>query len=75
MDNPADDRPPGARQVARLLLPIFAASTLVMVIGVILALAHHRTAGFIVVAIGAVGGFVVRARIMIRSQVGRRPPY
>jgi hypothetical protein len=75
MDDPADDPPrplPGPRQVARIVLPVFAASTLVMVVGVVLALTHHRSIGLVLVVVGAVGGFAVRARLMIRSQQGPR---
>jgi hypothetical protein len=77
MDDASEDfpRPPlRPRQVFRLVLPVFAASILVMVIGVILVVTHHRTPGIIVFVIGVIGGFAVRARLLFRAQQGRRPP-
>ncbi len=65
---------PSPRQVLRLVLPVFAASTLIVVLGVILDLAHHRTIGIVLVVIGAVGGFFLRTALMYRNQQGRRPP-
>ena len=67
-DRDARPRSPSPRQVARLLLPAFAASALVVVVGVVLVLVHHRTIGVILVVIGAVGGFFLRAALMLRSQ-------
>jgi hypothetical protein len=75
MDNPDDRSRPrlGPRQVARLVVPVFVASTLVMAIGLLLVVAHHRSVGLIIIVAGAVGGFLVRAWLMIRSQQGPRP--
>jgi len=62
----------GARQVVRLLLAAFVASAAVMLVGALLAVEHHRTAGIVVFAVGAVGGFAVRARLMVRRQRGQK---
>jgi hypothetical protein len=43
-----------------------------VVVGVVFDLAHHRTIGIILVVIGAVGGFFLRAGLMLRSQQGPR---
>jgi uncharacterized membrane protein len=76
MEEIADDRPrrsPGPGHVVRLLMPAFAASTVVVLIGVVLAGSHHRTLGVILIVVGAVGGLAVRAWLMLRDQQGRRP--
>jgi hypothetical protein len=71
-DGPRRSSAPG--HVVRLLMPVFAASILVVLVGVILARSHHRTIGVVLIVVGAVGGFAVRAWLMIRDQQGRRPP-
>ena len=76
MDDQPDDQPrqlPGPRQVLRLVLPVFAASVLVMVVGLLLAINHHRTIGVVLIAVGAMAGFAVRAQLVLRSQQGPRP--
>jgi hypothetical protein len=44
-----------------------------MAIGLLFVVTHHRTIGLLIVIAGAVGGFAVRAWLMIRSQQGPRP--
>jgi O-antigen/teichoic acid export membrane protein len=76
MNDQPDDQPhqvPGIRQVARLVVPVFVASMVVIVIGVLLVVTHHHTLGLVVVVFGAVVGFAVRAWLVIRSQQSRRP--
>jgi hypothetical protein len=67
--NPAQPRP---REVARLLLPAFAASTLVILVGILLIVEHHRSLGFVLVMVGLLGGFGVRAWLMLRDQRRRQ---
>lgn len=55
-------------------MPIFALSTLMMGVGILLVVTHHRTIGIVVFVIGAVGGFGLRARLVMRAQHERRPP-
>jgi hypothetical protein len=64
--------PPGGRQVLRLVAPVFVASALVVVVGLLLIAHHHSSIGVALVVVGAIGGFAVRARLVIRSQQG--PP-
>jgi hypothetical protein len=75
MDDPGDDqRPlrPGPRDILRLVLPVFGATALVVAVGIVLILTHHRTLGTILVGIGAIGGFAVRAWLVWRTQQGPR---
>jgi hypothetical protein len=60
--------------VLRVVLPAFVASTLVALIGVVLVLTGHRTVGLVIIAVGALGGLVVRMRLVTRAQQQRRPP-
>jgi hypothetical protein len=76
MEEITDDVPrrssrPG--HVLRLLAPAFAASIVVVLVGVFLARSHHRTLGVVLIVVGAIGGFAVRAWLMIRDQQGPRP--
>jgi uncharacterized membrane-anchored protein len=76
MPDPGDDPPPplSGRDAIRLMLPVFIISALVAIVGLVLFTSHHQTVGLVLIAIGAVGGFAIRARIMFRQQIGRRPP-
>jgi hypothetical protein len=52
----------------RMLLPSFILSTVLVVVGIILVLAHHRGVGLFLVVVAAATGFVVRMRLMLRSR-------
>jgi hypothetical protein len=63
---------PRPREVARLLAPAWAASILVVVVGIGLIVEQHRSVGFVIVMIGLIGGFGLRAWLMFRDQQRRR---
>jgi Flp pilus assembly protein TadB len=63
-----EEGPPGGRETMRMLLPSFIFSTVLVVVGVILVLAHHRGIGLFLVVVAAASGFVVRMRLMLRSR-------
>jgi hypothetical protein len=60
--------PLGGRETMRMLLPSFLLSTVLVVVGIILVLAHHRGVGLFLVVVAAAGGFVIRMRLMLRSR-------
>lgn len=74
MRRPGDPPPLRPREVLRLVLPAFAASTVVAATGVALVLVGHRTVGLILVVIAAVGGLFYRARVLLRAQQRGQPP-
>jgi hypothetical protein len=47
-------------------------STLVILVGIGLFVEHHRTIGVVIVGIGVIGGFGLRAWLMLRDQQRRR---
>ena len=71
------ERPPGPLrpgEVLRLVLPAFAVSTVLAVVGVVLVLVGQRTIGLIVIVVAAVGGLFYRARRLMRAQQLQAPP-
>lgn len=58
----------------RLVLPAFVVSTVVAAIGVVLVLVGQRTVGLVLVVVAAVGGLLFRARLVMRAELGQRPP-
>jgi hypothetical protein len=60
--------PPGGRETMRMLLPSFVVSAVLVVVGIVLVLAHHRSIGLFLMVLAAAVGFVVRLRLMLRAQ-------
>jgi Flp pilus assembly protein TadB len=63
-----EEGPLGGRETMRMLLPSFIFSSLLVVVGIILVLAHHRGIGLFLIVVAAAAGFVVRMRLMLRSR-------
>jgi hypothetical protein len=59
------------REVLRLVLPAFAVSTVLAVIGVVLVLSGQRTIGLVLVVVAAVGGLLYRGRRLAKAQQAR----
>jgi hypothetical protein len=63
-----DPEPLGPGEVMRMLAPSFAASVIACVVGFILLIDGHRTAGVIILLLGAGIGSLVRLRLMMRGR-------
>jgi hypothetical protein len=71
MRSPRDDQdsePLGPGEVLRMLAPSFAASVIACVVGFVLLVDGHRTAGVIILVLGAGVGSLVRLRLMMRGR-------
>lgn len=68
------DAPPGLplspKRVLRIVLPSFIVSTVLAVAGVVLFVSGYRTVGLVLVMVAAIGGLVVRGRLVYRAQIG-----
>jgi uncharacterized membrane protein YgaE (UPF0421/DUF939 family) len=73
-----DEGPPVERlspkRVLRIILPSFVISVVLAVVGVALFVSGYHTVGMVLVIVAAVGGLLVRGRLVYRAQMGGRPP-
>ena len=73
-----DEDPPvvplSPKRVLRIILPSFIISVVLAVAGVVLFVSGYHTVGMVLVIVAAVGGLVVRGRLVYRAQMGGRRP-